>query len=106
MDISEENLDQLSVLLTDPAQVKALAGIQDPAEAQAYLNAHGISLSLDEVTALGKSIVDAFPHKDEELADDELTGVTGGVNPKKAEVIRFFAGALYNLGCWVGSWGW
>ena len=67
--------EAFAALLQDPDNAMALFALEDPADAQKYLADHGVAMTVDEVTALGKA---AMAGRNGELSEDDLAAVAGG----------------------------
>ena len=81
------NEKRVKELFEDEAFVASLVALETPEEVQAFVNAKGGELTLEEVKAIGKAINQA---QGGELSDTNLEKVAGGISSDKdIETIEF-----------------
>lgn len=84
-----EKLEKLAEVIKDENLAKELFSKKDPEDAQKWIKAHGVDMTLDEVKELGGAIKELLSGKSREeleklaageyeLTDDELKEVSGG----------------------------
>ncbi|MBO6159501.1 MAG: Nif11-like leader peptide family RiPP precursor [Firmicutes bacterium] len=82
-------LQQVQLVMADEAFVEKISAMEDPEQVQAAFADKGIDFSLEEIDAIArKSAADA----DDELNEDDLVDVAGGVGA--VAVICCVAGAI------------
>lgn len=86
----KEKLDKLNELLKDEELAKELLSKEKAEDAQKWMSAHGIDMTLDEVRTLGNGLKELLTTKspeelekmaneeERELSDDELESAAGG----------------------------
>lgn len=69
--------EKVKVLVQDEAFVKALINCDNPEDVQKLFADHGVELTLEEVTQMGKALEKMDPQSGE-LSEDDLEDVAGG----------------------------
>lgn len=85
----KEKLEKLTEVIKDESLAKELLSMKDPEDAQKWIKAHGVDMTLDEVRELGGTLKELLSGKtreelekmaagEYELTNDELKQVSGG----------------------------
>lgn len=93
--------DKLNILLQDKSFLEKLVSLETDAEVQAFLAENGIELSITQIITIKNGIA-AKLGENEELSEDELKSISGGVDIP--EIITSIADAIGKLGDYVDKW--
>ena len=93
--------DKLNILLQDKSFLEKLVSLETDAEVQAFLAENGIELSITQIITIKNGIAAKLGENDE-LSEDELKSISGGVDIPG--IITSIADAIGALGDYVDKW--
>ena len=91
----------LKELFSDEAFVASILELETAEDVQAALKKKGVELSLDEITAIQKALVNSSEEASAELSDDDLENVSGG---SVTAIIGAAVAGVIALGSAVHEW--
>lgn len=93
--------EKINELFQDKAFVEKLLSLENDTDVQALMKENGVELSLQEINSIKKAVESRIGN-DEELSEDDLENVAGGVDI--GNIITGVVDGLVSLGNAVHKW--